>query len=211
MAGLAVLDICILGMHTAYSRHISGVTMSIRQGLLALLVDGPRHGYQLRQEFDTRTGSTWPLNVGQVYTTLARLSRDGLVEETGDGDESHKIYALTHAGQAAVTEWFATPVLLPDRPRDELAIKLALAAETPGVDLAAVIQAQRTATVEAMQDYTRLKSDADSDADIGWLLILDSLLFQAEAEVRWLDACEQRLGGGRWPRHGGKRPVADVV
>src|SRR3954469_7524009 len=187
-------------MHTAYPVDVRGSQMSIRQGLLALLVEGPRHGYQLRQEFDGRTGSTWPLNVGQVYTTLARLSRDGLVAETGDGDESHKLYVLTKDGRRTVEEWFATPVQLPDRPRDELAIKLALAAETPGVDLAAVIQAQRTATVEAMQDYTRLKADADPDADIGWLLILDALLFQAEAEVRWLDACEQRLGRHRTER-----------
>ena len=167
--------------------------MSIRQGLLALLVDGPQHGYQLRQDFDSRTGATWPLNIGQVYTTLGRLSRDGLVETTGDGDDSHTLYALTPAGRAEVEEWFSTPVQLPDRPRDELAIKLALAAETPGIDLASVIQAQRTATVAAMQDFTRLKADADPDADLGWLLIVDSLLFQAEAEVRWLDACEQRL------------------
>jgi DNA-binding PadR family transcriptional regulator len=188
-----------------------GVAMSIRQGLLTLLVDGPRHGYQLRQEFDARTGATWPLNVGQVYTTLARLSRDGLVEETGDGDESHKVYALTRAGRSAVTDWFATPVLLPDRPRDELAIKLALAADTPGVDLGAVIQAQRTATVEAMQDYTRLKADADPEADVGWLLILDSLLFQAEAEVRWLDTCEQRLRRDRSPRAAGQRPAHQML
>jgi len=171
--------------------------MSIRQGLLALLVEGPRHGYQLRQEFDARTGATWPLNIGQVYTTLGRLNRDGLVESMGDGDDSHKLYALTAVGRAAVDEWFSTPVQLPDRPRDELAIKLAMAAATPGVDLAAVVQAQRTATVGAIQDYTRLKLDADPDADVGWLLILDSLLFQAEAEIRWLDSCEQRLTGRR--------------
>ena len=174
--------------------------MSIRQGLLALLVEGPRHGYQLRQEFDTRTGSTWPLNIGQVYTTLARLRRDGLVEATGDSDDSHNVYALTAAGRREVDAWFATPVQLPDRPRDELAIKLALAAETPGVDLTAVIQTQRTATVEAMQDYTRLRASADPVAELGWLLVLDSLLFQAEAEVRWLDACEQRLARPRQTR-----------
>ena len=185
--------------------------MSIRQGLLALLVEGPRHGYQLRQEFDSRTGSTWPLNIGQVYTTLARLSRDGMVEATGDGDDSHKVYALTKEGRRTVEEWFATPVQLPDRPRDELAIKLALAAATPGIDLAAVIQAQRTATVEAMQDYTRLKTEAGAGDDIGWLLILDSLLFQAEAEVRWLDTCEQRLSHGRSGRGSSTRSGRTTV
>jgi len=168
--------------------------VSIRQGLLSLLVDGPQHGYQLRQEFEARTGTTWPLNIGQVYTTLARLTRDGLVEVTGDGDESHKVYALTKTGRSDLDEWFSTPIELADRPRDELAIKLAMAAMTPGVDLADVVQTQRTATVRAVQDYTRLKTDADADADVGWLLILDSLLFQAEAELRWLDACETRLG-----------------
>jgi DNA-binding PadR family transcriptional regulator len=185
--------------------------MSIRQGLLALLVDGPHHGYQLRQDFDSCTGATWPLNIGQVYTTLARLSRDGLVETTGDGDDSLKLYALTRAGRREVDEWFSTPVQLPDRPRDELAIKLALAAETPGIDVSAVIQAQRTATVTAMQDFTRLKAEADPAADLGWLLILDSLLFQAEAEVRWLDACEQRLVNVSPSRAGAPRRTPSVV
>jgi DNA-binding PadR family transcriptional regulator len=184
-------------MHTGYAYSVS---MSIRQGLLALLLDGPQHGYQLRQDFDGRTGADLSLHTRQVSTKLGRISRDGLVETTGDDDDSLKLYALTAAGRAEVEAWFATPVQLPDRPRDELAIKLALAAETPGVDLAAVIQAQRTATVEAIQDYTRLKTEADPDADLGWLLVLDSLLFQAEAEVRWLDACEQRLARPRQPR-----------
>ena len=59
--------------------------MSIRQGILAMLAAGPRYGYQLRTEFEERTGGTWPLNIGQVYTTLSRLERDGLVDrDRGD-------------------------------------------------------------------------------------------------------------------------------
>ena len=63
--------------------------MSIRHGLLALLAQEPMYGAQLRSEFESRTGGTWPLNVGQVYTTLSRLERDGLVEAAGgaDGEE----------------------------------------------------------------------------------------------------------------------------
>lgn len=183
--------------------------MSIRQGLLSLLVDGARHGYQLRQDFEHRTGATWPLNIGQVYTTLARLARDGLVEMTGEGDDQQKVYALTPAGRRELDEWFHTPIRLADRPRDELAIKLAMAALTPGVELADVVQAQRTATVQALQDYTRLKAKADQDTDLGWLLILDSLVFQAEAELRWLDACEQRLTRAvAGPGRGRSRPTA---
>jgi DNA-binding PadR family transcriptional regulator len=174
--------------------------MSIRQGLLALLADGPRHGYQLRQEFEARTGATWPLNIGQVYTTLGRLERDGLVAVTGDGDESHKVYAITADGRRELTAWFATPVRREARPRDELAIKLAMAASLPAVDVAAVIQAQRSDTLRALQDYTRLKLAqpvGDATGDLAWAMVLDSLVFAAEAEVRWLDACEERLARHR--------------
>jgi DNA-binding PadR family transcriptional regulator len=170
--------------------------MSIRQGLLALLEQGPMYGYQLRAEFETRTGATWPLNVGQVYTTLARLERDGLVEPAGDDRDGHAVYRITDAGRAVVATWFSTPVSRTSPPRDELAIKLAMAVTVPGVDVRAVVQGQRSATVRALQDYTRLKAraaDGDSPQDFAWLLVLDSLIFAAEAEVRWLDHCEARL------------------
>lgn len=173
-------------MHTAY--------VSIRQSLLALLAEQPRHGYELRAEFETRTGTTWPLNIGQVYTTLSRLERDGRVSVSGDSDEQHKVYELTSTGRREMQEWFATPVGRIDRPRDELAIKLALAADLDEIDLAEVVQAQRRETVATLQDYTRLKREIHGDDDdLAWAMVLDSLIFSADAEVRWLDACEQRL------------------
>jgi DNA-binding PadR family transcriptional regulator len=169
--------------------------MTIRHGLLALLERGPMYGYQLRAEFEASTGATWPLNVGQVYTTLARLERDGLVEPAGDPDAEGRVtYRITAAGRTEVTRWFGTPVDRQGRPRDELAIKLALALTTPGVDVPGVLQTQRTATLRSMHDFTRLKAAADEAADEAWLLVLESMIFQAEAEVRWLDHCETRLG-----------------
>jgi DNA-binding PadR family transcriptional regulator len=170
--------------------------MSIRQGLLAMLEQESMYGYQLRAEFESRTGGTWPLNVGQVYSTLARLERDGLVEPAGEDDEGHVFYAITPAGSAELRSWFATPVRPESRPRDELAIKLALAVTVPGVDVRAVLQTQRTDTLRALQEYTRLKAQA-TDADLAWLLVVDSLIFAAEAEVRWLDHCEARLARHR--------------
>jgi len=171
--------------------------MSIKYGLLALLEREPMYGYQLRTEFERSTGATWPLNIGQVYTTLSRLHRDGLVAEpaeAGEADEQGKVvYQLTDDGRAELERWFATPVTQDTRPRDELAIKIALAVTTPGVDARAVVQAQRTATVRHLQELTRLKTRADEDADTAWLLVLDSMLFRAEAEVRWLDHSETRL------------------
>ena len=169
--------------------------MSVRNALLALLEQGPRYGYQLRAEFESRTGGTWPLNVGQVYTTLSRLERDGFVEGQGTDGEGHVVYAVTPAGRDEVASWFSSPVPRTQPPREELAIKLALAVSVPGVDVGAVIQQQRTATMTALQDYTRLKRQpaTQETPDLAWGLVLDSLVFNAEAEIRWLDHCEARL------------------
>ncbi len=180
--------------------------MSVRQALLTLLEQQPMYGYQLRSEFESRTGSTWPLNIGQVYTTVARLERDGMVEGAGSDSDGHVMYAITTQGREEVATWFSTPVQRTQPPRDELAIKLALAVTAPGVDVAAVIQAQRGATMAALQDYTRLKRGAqeqqDHPAGMAWTLVLDSLVFAAEAEIRWLDHSETRLrraAGDRQP------------
>ena len=178
--------------------------MSVRQALLALLEQEPMYGYQLRVEFEQRTGSTWPLNVGQVYTTLTRLERDGLVtsgvaaEGPEEGGNHGAIYRITEAGREEVAAWFTTPVARTQPPRDELAIKLALAVTVPGVDVGQVIQQQRSATMAALQDYTRLKRQGAAAAgqdrnEMAWSLVLDSLVFAAEAEIRWLDHCEARL------------------
>ncbi len=170
--------------------------MSIRHGLLALLAERPMYGYQLRAEFETRTGSTWPLNIGQVYTTLQRLERDGLVEPAdtaGYADDQTAVYQLTETGRAETEKWWSAPVTRHAPARDELAIKLALAVTLPGVDVQAVVQRQRTETMRAVQQYTRLSRRADEANDTAWLLVLDSLVFAAEAEIRWLDHVEARL------------------
>ncbi|MER5730985.1 PadR family transcriptional regulator [Streptomyces sp. NPDC002138] len=176
--------------------------MSIRHGLLALLERGPRYGSQLRTEFESRTGSTWPLNVGQVYTTLARLERDGLVAPGGEDAAGHTLYAITDTGRHELRGWYERPVDRTNPPRDELSIKLAMAVGAPGVDVRAVIQAQRHATIRAMQDYTRLKAQAlaaiesgksQERDDVAWLLVVEQLIFQTEAEARWLDHSESRL------------------
>jgi DNA-binding PadR family transcriptional regulator len=167
--------------------------MSVKHGILALLERGSRYGYQLRAEFEHTTGGTWPLNIGQVYTTLARLERDGLVRALPESDGGQRPYEITSDGKVELTLWFATPVARGDRPRDELAIKLALALTTPGVDVRTVVQTQRTATMRTLQEYTRLKTATDEPGDLAWRLVLDAMVFQTEAEVRWLDHCESSL------------------
>lgn len=176
-------SVCILGM---------GVLMSVRHSLLALLSAGPVHGYGLKTEFEAATGDIWPLNVGQVYTTLGRLERDGLVTAGTDAD-GQKVYEITEAGRGELGRWFETPVPREVIPRQEMAIKLVFAMRSGVADVAAVVQRQRVATVRALQDVTRLKAAAESSGDMAGLLMLDGLVFQAEAEARWLDMCQARL------------------
>jgi DNA-binding PadR family transcriptional regulator len=176
--------------------------MSVRFGLLALLADGPKYGYQVHTEFEARTGGTWTVNVGQAYTTLERLERDGLIAAEGTNAEGRTLYAITDTGREALDGWFNTPVAGADRPRNELAIKLLMAATTPGVDVAVVVQRQRTESLRQMRDCSTLRRDAEEADDVAGVLLLDSVVFALEGEVRWLDHVEATV-----LRRGGRLPV----
>ncbi len=168
--------------------------MGVGMSLLAILEDGPSYGLQLKNEFEARTGGVWPLNVGQVYSTLGRLQRDGLVEaDPSDDPDGQKLYRLTPGGRERLSAWFCQPAA-GDRPRrEELVLKLVMATRRSGEEALGVVQTERRGAVELLQQYTRLKRDAPADGELGWLLLLDALIFASEARVRWLDACEARL------------------
>jgi DNA-binding PadR family transcriptional regulator len=167
--------------------------MSIRHALLALLSEGPKYGLQLREEFEARTGEVWPLNVGQVYTTLQRLERDGFVEsEDGAEPGPQKGFQITAEGERELAEWLRTPPDLSSPPRDELVIKVLVAVHVPGTDVHEVVQAHRRYLVELMQQWTRLKED-DGGADIAFALVVDAELFRLDSVVRWLDSADGRL------------------
>lgn len=169
--------------------------MSVKQSLLAILDQGACYGYQLRAEFDRRTGGTWPLNVGQIYSTLDRLERDGFVERGDADDDGHVFWRITDAGRDEASRWLNSPVPAAKGTRDELAIKLALAATLPGVDVGAIVQTQRIASLRHLQELNRAKyaGSADSAEELAWSLVVDSMIFQTEAQIRWLDHTEQRL------------------
>jgi len=167
--------------------------MSVRHALLALLREGPKYGLQLRQEFEDRTGEVWPLNVGQVYTTLQRLERDGFIDAAADDDVGpQRIFSLTTAGAEELETWLRTPPGMTSPPRDELVIKVLVALHLPGVDIAALLQVHRRQLAELMQQYTRLKDDADDD-ELGLLLVTDAELFRLDSLIRWLDGVDGRL------------------
>src|SRR5690349_18714318 len=168
--------------------------MSIRHALLALLSEGPKYGLQLRQEFETRTGEVWPLNVGQVYTTLQRLERDGLVTSDGSVDEDgpQKSFRITSDGEEELARWLRTPPDLSSPPRDELVIKVLIAFRLPGVDVHEVVQSHRRYLVQLMQEWTRLKEYA-ADRDLEFALVVDAELFRLDSLIRWLDAADGRI------------------
>jgi DNA-binding PadR family transcriptional regulator len=169
--------------------------MSVRHAVLALLSEGPKYGLQLRHEFEERTGEVWPLNVGQVYSTLQRLERDGLVESESDSEAeagTQRAYRLTAEGAAELDEWLHTPPDLGSPPRDELVIKVLVAIHVPGVKVHDVIQAHRRRVVELMQEWTRVRRDASED-DVSLSLVVDAELFRLDSVVRWLDAADSRL------------------
>lgn len=173
--------------------------MSVKHSLLALLDEGDRYGYELRSHFEARTGGTWPLNAGQVYSTLDRLERDGLISRTdgSDGaDERQVHYALTPAGRAEVATWWSSPVPLAAPGREDMALKIALAIHSPAVDVARVIQVQRLEVMRQLQELNRAKR-ASGSADAAWEIVADAMIFRAEAQVRWLDHTEQRLAAAR--------------
>jgi DNA-binding PadR family transcriptional regulator len=171
--------------------------MSVRHALLALLSEGPKYGLKLREEFEAKTGEVWPLNVGQVYTTLQRLERDGLVESDdgsaeGRADGREKTFRITAGGQGELDRWLRTPPDLTSPPRDELVIKVLVALGVPGVNVHDVIQTHRRYLVQLMQQWTKLKED-EAGFDLGLALVVDAELFRLDSVIRWLDAAEGRL------------------
>jgi DNA-binding PadR family transcriptional regulator len=184
--------------------------MSVRHAVLALVSEGPKYGLQLRQEFEERTGEVWPLNVGQVYQTLQRLERDGLVEADGDAEDGpQKLFRITAAGAAELAEWLRTPPDLSSPPRDDLVIKVLIAIRLPGVDVRDVIQSHRRHLVQLMQQWTRVKGDAAPD-DLSLALVVDAELFRLDSVIRWLDAVDGRLlraGSATSSESGGAAPA----
>lgn len=175
--------------------------MSVKYAMLALLSRRPCTTYQLRKDFDLSTSQAWPLNIGQVSTTLQRLHRDGLVvRESGTDDDtsSPEPWQLTELGRAELNTWWHSPVLREHRGRDELVIKFSLAVLVPGVDVVGLVQRQRSAMQRMMHDVTRARREVAMN-DLAARLVLDNYIFTIEAELRWLDSVEESVARASLP------------
>ena len=188
--------------------------MSVKYALLGILSEGDRHGYDLKDAFDERIGDFWSLNFGQIYSTLDRLEREGLVEWREEPQErrpDRKIFRITPKGRRELEEWLLRPVTRPRALRDELFIKLAFLDSADRAPILDLIQQQKKIYMSHMQRLTRRKVEISSRVDRGVLfvtdLLVDAALFHAEADLKWLTHTEEKLRGGGL-RRGGRRKEA---
>lgn len=166
--------------------------MSVRNSLLAMLATEPTHGYGLKSSFEQSTAGAWPLNVGQVYTTLSRLERDGLVTPHETEDPERHSWQITEAGREALSHWYRSPV--DERgTRDELVIKVLVAINSGESQIYELLATQRAATLQRLQDYTRQRRELAGTDDLSAILLLDALILRADSEIKWLERCQQRL------------------
>jgi DNA-binding PadR family transcriptional regulator len=172
--------------------------MSVRNALLGLLAQRPRHGYELHAAFEALVGgvANWEVKPAQVYTTLARLEEGGLIDcasDVGEGEEpDRRVYALTPQGVQALQEWFADGVS-PEHQRDEFFVKLMVALASREADPLRLIQAQRGFLYRQMHAATTQRDSYDPRVEMAQILLVDKAIMHLEADLRWLDLVEARL------------------
>ena len=173
----------------------------MRFPLLALLANGPAHGYELKQALEQRFGSVLPpLNAGQIYTTLSRLQRDGLVEDDAveqDGRPNKRVYRLTDDGRRELDGWVRASEPS-NRLKDDFFIKLVLAQAASIADPLELIDRQRAAYLQALRELDDVAATANGDVTAA--LLIEGAALHLEADLKWLDLCEQRMtnGSDRW-------------
>ncbi len=175
----------------------------LRYALLGLLAEQPRHGYDLKKAFEGMLGGTWPVNIGQIYSTLARLERDGLVVSQSVPQEllpDRKVYSLTEHGRRVLTQWLETPLFPPARLKVDFFLKLLLARRSGMVDVCALIWKQRQAFLQTMANLTSLLSHSEKDEELR--LLAEGLLYHLEADLKWLDRCEEAFCAPEHPPSG---------
>jgi DNA-binding PadR family transcriptional regulator len=167
--------------------------------VLAMLAKEPSHGYELRARLRHALGPLGEaLNAGQVYVTLTRLEKAGLVtadRASGDGDRAdRKVYALTPEGQQRVAEWLAE-VSWPKPDLAEFHLKLVAAAAAGLADPISIVDAQRRELLRRLRDAQRAALAEPNGSDAA--LLLEGIVLRLQADLRWLEACEQSWTGRR--------------
>lgn len=171
--------------------------MTVRNAILGLLAQQPRHGYELWASFEALMGGgdIWHVKPAQIYTTLVRLEDAGLVRQDGveqDGGPEKRIYSLTPSGRRELAEWFGAGVP-PEHQRDEFFVKLMISLYSERADPYQVIRAQRNRLYQDLHALTNRRNDVDSSRGLAHIFLLDKSIMHLEADLRWLDLLEARL------------------
>ena len=170
--------------------------MSVRNAILGLLAQKPRHGYELHAAFSAVGGATWDVKPAQIYTTLERLEESGLVQtesDLGEGNEpDRRIYAITRDGRDALKDWFEDGVPT-EHQRDEFYVKLMIGLVSGEADPARILQTQRSRLYQELHDATAQRDSYDPHTEMAQILLVDKAIMHLEADLRWLDMIEMRL------------------
>lgn len=165
--------------------------MSTQHALLGLLEDEPRHGYELKRLWDLRFEHLQPLRFSQIYASLNRLEREGLIElvgaEPGHGPD-RKRYSITRAGADDLERWLAEPEPPQSPIRSTLFLKVVLALAS-GRDADGYLETQRAAHTERMRELLALRDEAGDVEEA----LLEYATFHLEADLRWIDHTAGRL------------------
>ena len=171
--------------------------MSVRHALLGLLAHRPRHGYELHTAFEAMVGGqhNWDVKPAQIYTTLARLEKDGLVAEAAvaqEGGPEKRVFAITPAGRDLLVQWFTSGVEH-DHQRDEFFVKLMLSLATGQAPPRQVVQGQRVRLFQDLHHLTAQRSASNPKTELAQILLYDKAIMHLEADLRWLDMIDARM------------------
>ena len=162
--------------------------MSLKYGVLGLLKAEPLHGYEVKSRFEAMLGGTWEVNIGQVYTTLQRLERDGLVRPVGGrGDRGKLLYELSAEGQRALDEWLIQPDSGPQQLHEDIYVKLLLATRIANGNLQEMLARQKRTYLQRLRDLNRLEKRARSEGRVDLARLVRGALLHAEADLKWMD------------------------
>ncbi|HKV83047.1 MAG TPA: helix-turn-helix transcriptional regulator [Ktedonobacterales bacterium] len=169
--------------------------MSLKFGILGLLTEESLHGYEVKQRFEAMLGGTWEVNIGQVYSTLQRVERDGFVETVGErGDRGKQAYQLTTEGRRALEEWLAQPEAEPQELRQELFVKLLLIRRLANGNLPSLLLRQRRVYLQRLRDLTELERRIRREGRDDLALLVTGAVLHTEADLKWLDAYIEEAG-----------------
>lgn len=171
--------------------------MSVRNALLGLLAQKPRHGYELLNAFEAMVGGkqNWDIKPAQIYTTLSRLEKSNLVVQESmdqEGGPEKRVYAITEAGRSALEKWLEAPVATQYQ-RDEFFLKLLLSMATEGIEPLQTIYRQRSSLYQELHHLTRQRTEANPKSELARILHMDQAIMRVEADLRWLEMVETRL------------------